>query len=161
MWHGDPLRHAAIVVGQGLGGGMSSRLFQRIREELGLAYAVFSFQSFYARGGHVGAYLGTRPESAGPALRVLLEELGRLSEEGLGEEELAQTREQVKGQMLLSLESPAVRMHRLAATALFDEAYRPLDELVALVDSIGMDEANRVATLYDPEGLAILELLPA
>jgi len=159
--HTSPLRHAAVVVGQALGGGMSSRLFQRVREQLGLAYSVFSFQSFYARGGHVGAYLGTRPETATEALEALLEEMRILSEAGLSVTELSDVKEQIKGQILLSLESPAARMHRLAAMDLYGEPYRNLDALVELIDGIGLDEAAEVSTLYDPEGVAVLELWPA
>ena len=139
---------------------MSSRLFQRVREQLGLAYSVFSFQSFYARGGHVGAYLGTRPETAAEALEVLLEELKMLSHAGLSATELGDVKEQIKGQILLSLESPSARMHRLAAMDLYDEPYRNLDGLVELIDGIGPDEAAEVSTLYDPQGLAVLELWP-
>lgn len=159
--HSNPLRHAAVVVGHALGGGMTSRLFQRVREQLGLAYSVFSFQSFYARGGHVGAYLGTRPETAADAREALLEEMRRLSDNGLTATELAEVKEQIKGQILLSLESPAARMHRLAAIDLYGEPYRNLDALVELVDGIGVDEAEEVAKLYDPEGVAVLELWPA
>jgi len=140
---------------------MSSRLFQRVREQLGLAYSVFSFQSFYARGGHVGAYLGTRPETATEALEALLEEMRILSEAGLSVTELSDVKEQIKGQILLSLESPAARMHRLAAMDLYGEPYRNLDALVELIDGIGLDEAAEVSTLYDPEGVAVLELWPA
>lgn len=159
--HKSSLRHAAIVVGQALGGGMTSRLFQRVREQLGLAYSVFSFQSFYARGGHVGAYLGTRPETAAAAREALLEELRQLSDVGLSATELARMKEQIKGQILLSLESPAARMHRLAAMDLYEEPYRNLDELVGLIDRIGLDEAAEASRLYDPEGVAVLELWPA
>ena len=159
--HANPLRHAAVVVGEVLGGGMSSRLFQRIREEMGLAYAVFSFQSFYARGGHVGAYLGTRPETAGEARDALLAEMKCLSEEGLRADELEEVREQIKGQILLSLESPAARVHRLASTALYGEPYRHLDALADLIDAIGPEQVAEAARLYDPEGVAVLELWPA
>jgi predicted Zn-dependent peptidase len=159
--HTSALRHAAIVVGQALGGGMTSRLFQRVREQLGLAYSVFSFQSFYARGGHVGAYLGTRPETASEAREALLEELQELSEAGLSATELAEVKEQIKGQILLSLESPAARMHRLAAMDLYDEPYRNLDALAELIDGIGLDEAAEASKLYDPKGVAVLELWPA
>lgn len=140
---------------------MTSRLFQRVREQLGLAYSVFSFQSFYARGGHVGAYLGTRPETAAAAREALLEELRQLSDVGLSATELARMKEQIKGQILLSLESPAARMHRLAAMDLYEEPYRNLDELVGLIDRIGLDEAAEASRLYDPEGVAVLELWPA
>jgi predicted Zn-dependent peptidase len=159
--HDSPLRYAAVVVGQALGGGMSSRLFQRIREQLGLAYSVFSFQSFYARGGHVGAYVGTRPESAAEARSVLLEEFSALSREGLTEGELSEMKQQIKGQVLLSLESPAARMHRLASTELYGEPYRNLDALADVIDSVDSEQAAEASKLYDPEGVAVLELWPA
>ena len=159
--HDSPLRYAAVVVGQALGGGMSSRLFQRIREQLGLAYSVFSFQSFYARGGHVGAYVGTRPESAAEARSVLLEEFSALSREGLTEGELGEMKQQIKGQVLLSLESPAARMHRLASTELYGEPYRNLDALADVIDSVDSEQAAEASKLYDPEGVAVLELWPA
>ncbi len=159
--HASPLRHAAIVVGQALGGGMSSRLFQKVREQLGLAYSVFSFQSFYARGGHLGAYLATRPESVPEAREALLGELGALADRGLTVAELEEVKEQIKGQILLSLESPAARMHRLAGMVLYDEPYRNLDALVELIEAIDLDQAAEAAKLYDPEGLAVLELRPA
>ena len=159
--HSSPLRYAAIAVGQALGGGMSSRLFQKVREQLGLAYSVFSFQSFYARGGHLGAYLATRPESAPDARDAMLDELGMLAERGLAEAELQEVKEQIKGQILLSLESPAARMHRLAGMVLYDEPYRNLDALVDLIEAIDLDQAAEAAKLYDPEGLAVLELRPA
>jgi predicted Zn-dependent peptidase len=140
---------------------MSSRLFQSVRERLGLAYSVFSFQTFYARGGHVGAYVGTRQETAEAARDALLGELRELSERGLSETELASVKEQIKGQVVLSLESPATRMHRLAALDLYGERYRSLDRLVALIDGIDLEQAKQVAKLYDPEGVAVLELWPA
>ena len=159
--HSSSLRHSAIVVGQALGGGMSSRLFQKVREQLGLAYSVFSFQSYYARGGHVGAYLATRPEAAAEARETLLGELRTLSDHGLSRAELDEVKEQIKGQILLSLESPAARMHRLAGMVLYDEPYRDLDTLVELIEGIDLDQAAEASKLYDPEGLAVLELWPA
>jgi predicted Zn-dependent peptidase len=157
----DPLRHAVTLVGTALGGGMGSRLFQRIREEMGLAYAVYAFRSFYLRGGHVGTYLGTRPETADTAREALLEELGRLAAEGLTPEELSTTRTQLKGQVVLSLESPGSRMYRLASLGLTGEPYRSLDRVMADVDAIGPADAAAAAALYDPDGLAVLELFPA
>jgi predicted Zn-dependent peptidase len=158
---GDPLRDASIVVGTALGGGMTSRLFQRIREELGLAYAVFSWQSFYRTGGAVGAYLGTRPESADRARDTLLSELQVLADQGLSEEEDRETRTQIKGQLLLSLESPSSRMHRLAGTVLHDEPYRSLDEISARVDAVTRAEVEEACAMLHPDGLAVLELAPA
>jgi len=158
---GDPLRDATIVVGTALGGGMTSRLFQRIREELGLAYAVFSWQSFYRRGGALGAYFGTRAESLGRAREALLEELARLADDGLEPDEDAETRTQLRGQLLLALESPSSRMHRLASTALSDEPYRPLDEISRRIDALTREQIAEACRLLRPETLAVLELVPA
>jgi len=157
----DPLRHAVTLVGTALGGGMGSRLFQRIREELGLAYAVYAYRGFYLEGGHVGAYLGTRPETADRAREALLEELGRLAAEGLSTEELEATRTQLKGQVVLALESPGSRMYRLASVGLTGEPYRSLDRVMADIDAIGPAECRAAAELYEPDGLAVLELSPA
>jgi len=161
MAWGDPLRDASIVVGTALGGGMTSRLFQRIREELGLAYAVFSWQSFYRTGGAVGAYLGTRPETADRARDTLLSELQVLADQGLSEEEDREIRAQIKGQLFLSLESPSSRMHRLAGTVLHDEPYRSLDEISARVDAVTRGEVGEACAMLHPDGLAVLELAPA
>src|SRR5690606_20044095 len=76
--HGDPRRYALVLLSNAFGGGMSSRLFQRVREELGLAYAVYSFQSFYTDAGQAGVYVGTRPEWADRAVEVIRAELARV-----------------------------------------------------------------------------------
>jgi predicted Zn-dependent peptidase len=157
----DPLRDASVVVGTALGGGMTSRLFQRIREELGLAYAVFSWQSYYRTGGALGAYVGTRPESAGRARDALLSELRNLADSGLSEQEDEETRTQIKGQLLLSLESTSARMHRLAGTVLHDEPYRSLDEIAARIDAVTPGDLEEACSMLHPDGLAVLELTPA
>lgn len=158
---GDPLRDASVIVNTALGGGMGSRLFQKIREELGLAYSVFSWQAFYRSGGAAGAYLGTRSESAERARDALLAEFRALAGDGLPPAEDAETRTQLKGQLLLSLESPGSRMHRLAGTVLHDEPYRPLDEIARRIDAVTGDQIREVCAGLEPDGLAVLELAPA
>ncbi|MDX1577614.1 MAG: pitrilysin family protein [Gemmatimonadota bacterium] len=157
----DPLRYAIVVAATALGGGMASRLFQRIREERGLAYSVYSFHGFYRAGGHVGAYVGTRPESGPEARNVLLDEFRRLAERGLGEDELEDTRRQLKGQILISLESPPARMSRLAGIALFEHEYRTLDEVAARIEAVDREICAEAAALFAPERGATLELVPA
>jgi len=115
---------------------MSSRLFQRVREELGLAYSVYTFQTFYADCGVHGVYVGTAPKTADAALQAIEDELGKVVADGLPEDELGQGKGQLKGQITLSLESPTARMYRAAAVDLYDEPYRTLDEMLALVDDI-------------------------
>jgi predicted Zn-dependent peptidase len=119
-----------------LGGGMSSRLFQRVREELGLAYSVYTFQTFYALCGVHGVYVGTAPKTADAALHAIEDELAIVVDRGLPEDEIAQGKGQLKGQITLSLESPTARMYRAAAVDLYGEPYRTLDEMLKLVDSI-------------------------
>lgn len=159
--HSHPLRIPLILVSQAFGGGMSSRLFQRIREELGLAYTVFSYQSFYSRGGLAGVYLGTRPGSGARAEEALQEEFARISTDSLGAEELEQTRMQVKGQIMLSLESTSARLYRLAGSALNGEPWRGLDDLLARVDAVTPDQVAEAAALaFDPESQYTLLLGP-
>ena len=160
--HAHRLRVPLILLSQAFGGGMSSRLFQRIREELGLAYTVFSFQSFYARAGLSGVYLGTRPGQEGRAEEALRGEFQRLASEGLDAMDLAQTRQQVKGQIMLSLESTSSRLYRLAGSALREEPWLDLDALLARVDAVTDDDVREAARLaYDPDIQLTLHLGPS
>jgi predicted Zn-dependent peptidase len=157
----DPRRYPIVLVGVMLGGGMSSRLFQRVREELGLAYSVYGFQSFHADTGSHGVYVGTAPATAMQAVEAINEELARVAREGLPEHELASAKSQVKGQLTLSLESPSSKMYRAAGTELYGEQYRTLDETLALIDAITMDEVAAVsAEFFAPERQTILSLGP-
>ncbi len=159
--HGDPRRHALVLVSMLMGGGMSSRLFQRVREELGLAYAVYTFQTLHELTGMHGVYVGTGPETAPRALDAIRVELRRLADEGLPASELAMGKEQLKGNLVLSLESPASRMYRAASVALYDEPYRSLDELLALVDAVDEAAVRDVArTFFEPAAQTILSLGP-
>ncbi len=156
----DPLRYAVVLVNTALGGGMSSRLFQRIREERGLAYTVYSFQSFYAAGGHAGAYVGTGPDTAEDALGLLLDELKSLAERRLSEREVEDTKTELKGRMMISLESPGARMNRLAGLTLYKQPYRTLDEVCERIDRIRSDEVAKACRLFHPDRLAVIELSP-
>ena len=159
--HGDPRRYAMSMIGMLLGGGMSSRLFQRIREELGLAYSVYSFQSLHEDTGMHGVYVGTTPESARAAVDAINSELAKLASDGLSEDELAAGKSQLKGQITLSLESPTSRMYRAAGVELYGEPYRTLDEVLALVDAIdGQTVAELCKTYYVPERQTLVSLGP-
>lgn len=159
--HADPRRYAMVLLSSALGGGMSSRLFQRVREELGLAYSVYSFQSFYRQGGVAGIYLGTRPEWADRALAVVEGELDRIAREGLNPDELEDMKGQLKGQLVLSLESSAARLHRLAATALFDESFRTPEQVMAEVDKVTREDVAALAWEYlRPERQSVIRLGP-
>jgi len=150
--HGDPRRWAFALVDMLLGGGMSSRLFQRVREELGLAYSVHTFSSAYADTGTHGVYLASAPESAQAAVDAVRAVLGGMAELGLSAEELEAGKRQLRGQLVLSMEGVSSRMYRAASTALYNEPYRSIDELMALVDAITADEVLEVAReFFDPD----------
>jgi predicted Zn-dependent peptidase len=159
--HADPRRYASALVSTLLGGGMSSRLFQRVREELGLAYSVYTFQSFHADVGMHGVYVGTAPETARQAADAIREELARLAADGLTDDEIAAGKSQLKGQITLSLEGVTSRMYRAAGVDLYDEPYRPLDEVLALVEAIDADTVRALcAELYPPDRQTVLSLGP-
>ena len=146
----DPRRFALAILINVFGGGMSSRLFQRVREDLGLAYAVFAFKSFYQGSGQLGVYVGTQPGSADAAADAIRAEYDRLAREGLPGQELAGGKQQLKGQIMLSLESPSARMGRLAGFTLHGDRYRPLDEMLAEIDSVTADDVAAVAAEFFP-----------
>ena len=155
-----PDRYAHILLSAALGGGMSSRLFQRVREELGLCYSVFSFQSFYRSAGVAGVYVGTRSATAEQAATEVRRELGRLAEASLAEGELEDVRRQVKGQIMLSLESPGARVHRLASLELNEEPFVGLETLLGRVDAVSAEDVRRVAGSYAPDRHFAMSLGP-
>lgn len=161
LGHQDPRRHAMVLLSVLLGGGMSSRLFQRVREELGLAYAVYTFQTFYADCGVHGVYVATAPNTADAALAAIEKELAEVAQRGMPAEELAQGKGQLKGQITLSLESPSSRMYRAAAVELYGEPHRSLDEMLALVDGIkGKTVRELAAEFFAPDRQTVLSLGP-
>ncbi|MBA3319166.1 MAG: insulinase family protein [Gemmatimonadales bacterium] len=158
----DPRRFALAILTNVFGGGMSSRLFQRVREELGLAYAVFAYRNFHHRSGQLGVYVGSQTASAGQAVEAIREEYDRLAREGLPADELADGKQQLKGQIMLSLESPVARMGRLAGFSLHDDDYRPLDRLLAEIDAVSLDDVAAVAAEFFPaDRQTVLRLGPA
>ena len=158
----DPRRYALVMLSMLLGGGMSSRLFQRIREELGLAYSVYTFQQFYADTGMHGVYVATSPSTATAAYEAICEELAKVVADGLPESEIAMGKSQLKGQLTLSLESVSARMYRAAAVELYGEPYRTLDETLALVDAVTPEEIQSVARdFFAPAKQTVLSLGPS
>lgn len=159
--HGDPRRFPMLLVSMLLGGGMSSRLFQRVREELGLAYSVYTYQSFHADTGMHGVYVATAPDTASAALDAIRAELRTVISQGLPADEIAMGRQQLKGQVTLSLESVSSRMYRAASVELYHEPYRTLDDLLALIDGITDDDVAQAAeTFFDPARMTVLSLGP-
>jgi predicted Zn-dependent peptidase len=150
----DERRFALRVLDTIFGGTSSSRLFQEIRERRGLAYAVYSFISAYQDTGQVGLYVGTRLENLDQALAVVATELERLREQPATEEELVRAKENLKGRVVLSLESTGARMNRLGSEVLADAPLLSLDEVVRRIDAVTLEDlAELVAELWAPEGL--------
>ena len=159
--HTDPVREALILISGAFGGGMSSRLFQRIREEMALAYSVFAYQSFYDQAGNAGVYVGSRPEALEKALDAILAEYRLLHRGGLTALELDQAKSQAKGHMIFSMESTGARLLRLAGFALRGEPYRRLEESLARVDAVTLDDVNEAcAHFFDPDDQYALSLGP-
>ena len=157
--YADPRRYAVSLIGLMLGGGMSSRLFQRVREELGLAYSVYSFQSFHQDSGLHGIYAGTSADTAGRALEEIFSELTRIAGEGFPADEIQAGKNQLKGQLTLSLESPASRMFRVASSALYGEPFLPLDETLARIEAVTAEQVTEACQhLFTPERQTVVTL---
>ena len=141
----DPDRYALAVLDQVLGGGMSSRLFQEVRERRGLAYSVFSYRSAFQETGSLAIYCGTAPERVEEVLAVVSGELDRLvADGGVSERELNGAKGHLTGSLALSLESSSSRMHRIGRTELTLREIPSLDDVVAAVEAITPDDIARV-----------------
>src|SRR4051812_22198262 len=129
----DDRRFALRVLDAIFGGLSSSRLFQAVREERGLAYSVYSFSAQFTDTGELGLYVGTRPDNLAQAMEVVAEELDRLRREGVTDEELTRARENVKARIVLGLESAGARMSRLGASVLYELPLLEIDEIMARI----------------------------
>ena len=141
----DERRFALRVLDAILGGTSSSRLFQEVRERRGLAYSVFSFQAMYGGTGQVGLYLGTRPDNVSTALEVVAGELERFRSEPVPSEELSRAKENVKGRLVLALESTTSRMNRLGSSVLAGLPLLDVDEVLERVDAVTVDDVAALA----------------
>jgi predicted Zn-dependent peptidase len=151
----DERRFALRVLDNILGGTSSSRLFQEVRERRGLAYSVYSFQALFAGTGQIGIYLGTRPENVGRALRVVADELERFRAEPADAGELARSKENVKGRIVLGLESTTARMNRLGSSVLAGLPLLSVDEVIERIDAVTLDDLRALAgELLDPARLS-------
>jgi predicted Zn-dependent peptidase len=151
----DERRFALRVLDNIFGGTSSSRLFQEIREERGLAYSVYSFQSLYRDTGQIGLYLGTRPDNLDQALAVVGNELERLHVAPATVAELARSKENLKGRIVLALESTSARMNRLGSSVLGELPLLGLDEVVERIDAVTLEDLEQLAVeLFAPERLS-------
>jgi predicted Zn-dependent peptidase len=152
-------RFTCYVMNTLLGGGMSSRLFQNIRERQGLAYAVFSELNPYRDTGCMSIYAGTSTESARQVVESIMQEFRQLKGETVGEEELRRAKDHLKGSLMLSLESTSSRMSNLARQEMYFAKFFTLDELVESIEAVTADDVQRIArTFFDPKQIALTVL---
>ncbi|MFG1604291.1 M16 family metallopeptidase [Actinoplanes sp. NPDC049265] len=154
----DQRRFALGVLNNVLGGGMSSRLFQEIREKRGLAYSVYSYDTQYADAGVFGVYAGCAPGKVDEVLDLTRAELASVAAKGVTAEEVARGKGMVKGAYVLGLEDTGSRMSRIAKSELLYDDLMPVDELLARVDAVTLDDVNQVASelLGAPMSLAVV-----
>src|SRR5262249_55430248 len=133
---GDPRRFAASVLDSVLGGSASSRLFQEIREKRGMAYSVYTFASQYAETGQIGIYVGTREENLVEALAITADQIADLAAGNLAPHELDRAKENVKGRVLLSLESTSTHMNRLGKALVTDTEILTIEQVLDEVDAV-------------------------
>ena len=159
---GDPGRYPIVVLNTLLGGGMSSRLFQSVREEAGLAYSVYSATDFHRDAGMISVQLGVSPERGREALRRVREELDKLRAGGPDEEEVAAARLQLKGSVLMGQESVSNRMYQIAHEEIYRGRYTPPEEQVEKLMAVTHDQVAAAAVrLLDPGNYALAALGPA
>jgi predicted Zn-dependent peptidase len=142
----DDRRFALGVLNAAFGGGMSSRLFQEVREKRGLAYSVYSFSAQHADTGMWGIYVGCLPAKADEVLAICAEEINRVIEGGLTDAELARGKGQLRGSIVLGLEDPSSRMSRLGKSELVYPRLEPVDEVLASIDAVTHDDVRALAS---------------
>ncbi|HYL50530.1 MAG TPA: pitrilysin family protein [Acidimicrobiia bacterium] len=155
----DPDRYALTILNQVLGGGMSSRLFQEIRESRGLAYSVYSYQSSFDDTGYLAIYAGTAPERLRETLGVIDEEVERLCAHGLSDDELTAAKGHLTGSLAMSLETSASRMRRLGRAETVEHEVPSLDDLVARIERVTAGDVDRVVDRVfgsSPRSLAVV-----
>jgi predicted Zn-dependent peptidase len=155
---GDDRRFALGVLNAALGGGMSSRLFQEVRERRGLAYSVYSFTSQYADTGVMGVYAGCHPKRAADVLELCREQLALAASDGLSAEELERGKGQMRGGLVLGLEDTGSRMSRLGKGELVYGELMTIEEILGHVDAVTLDDVRSVAAevLNGPHALAVI-----
>jgi len=141
----DEDRFSLAVLDHILGGGLSSRLFQEIRERRGLAYSVYSYRATFEDTGMLALYAGTAPAKAREVLDIMMDEVHKVAAEGVTERELAVAKSHIRGETALSLEDSAARMSRVARSLLLHGEVMTVDELIARVEAVTTDDVHAVA----------------
>ena len=152
-------RHAGYILSTVLGGGMSSRLFQNIRERQGLAYSIYSDLNPYRDTGCLAVYAGTSLTSAAKVVQSVVQEFRKLKSDPVPEEELRRAKAQLKGSLMLSLESSTSRMSNLARQEMYFDRFYDLDELIERIEAVTVEDlANLANEFFRPESVAVTAL---
>jgi predicted Zn-dependent peptidase len=152
----DENRYTTLILNTVLGGGMSSRLFQTIREERGLAYSVYSDLSPYRDTGNLCVYAGTSADKALQVVELILAELRSIKQTPVSDEELKRAKDQLKGNILLGLESSSSRMANLARQEMYFRQFFSTDEIIARIDDVTADQIQAMAQrLFQSESIAV------
>jgi len=158
----DERRFALSVLNNALGGGMSSRLFQEVRENRGLAYSVYSYASHHHDTGMFGVYAGCSPQRVDEVLSVVREEMEKVAANGLTDEEIERAKGQLRGSMVLGLEDTSSQMTRIGKGELTHGEVLPVDDLLARIAAVSPDDVRDVAAgvLRRPLSLGIIGPFP-
>ena len=157
----DPDRFALLVLDTVLGGGVSSRLFQELREQRGWVYSTYSYHTALSDVGFFSVYAGTHRERAEAVAELIEQQLVAIREQGVSPQELARAREHLKGSLILSLESTSQRMSRLARAELLQEPYLSPDEVLARIDAVSPEDVHRLAwRLFCPDAFSCATVGP-
>jgi predicted Zn-dependent peptidase len=143
--YSNPQKFAFMILNTALGGGMSSRLFQNIREKFGFTYNVYSFADTFQETGLFGVYMGTEPGKTNEAIGLILKEFDDLRKEPLIDTELQRLKDQVKGNLMLGLEQVSSRMYRLAKMEIYLQEYLSLDDILHLIDKVTAEDVLAMA----------------
>lgn len=156
-----PDRFALSVMDNILGGSMSSRLFQRVREQLGLVYSIYSYNALFIGMGMVGIYAGCQPSSAARVISLIEEELGKVRDGGFSSAEMERAKNHIKGSLYISNEDSGSRMNRIAKAELSGGEHLSIDEMVEKVESVTIDDIHRVFDeTWDAVGLSLAVIGP-
>jgi predicted Zn-dependent peptidase len=154
----DEQRWALAVLNHALGGGLSSRLFQKVREQRGLAYSIWSERTAYEDAGALSVVAGTAPEHVDEVLRIVTGEIEAVATGGITERELVVAKGNLRSETLLSCEDSGARMSRLGSSLLLHDEVRTIDDLLARIDAVGLDDVRRAAEhlAVAPRSLAVV-----
>ena len=157
----SPSVYVLHILNNILGGGISSRLFQSIREERGLAYSIYSYQTSYSDCGLLTVYAGTRPSNISQVIELVMQNIKDLSKVGITAAELTKTKEQLKGNLLLGLESSSSRMSRIGKMEITLGKFIDLDEIVSKIEKVSLDDMSQaLTTMFQKNNLGFTALGP-